>query len=129
MGLDMYLKGKKFFLGERRQVEDGFQVSEHILNLGYWRKHPNLHGYIVENIAEGVDDCQEIELDKEALIKIIEAVQINDLPVTEGFFFGQSGWSDDHAPDVVAKVFLNALEWLEAQSKGEFRNVVYQASW
>lgn len=27
--------------------------------IGYWRKEPNLHGFIVENFADGNDDCRE----------------------------------------------------------------------
>src|SRR6266566_4485191 len=113
MGLDMYLQGEKFFF-QSRLVEDGFKVSKHTLELGYWRKHPNLHGFIVETFAKGMDDCQDIELSKESIVDIINAVVTNKLPHTEGFFFGQSGWSEDHTSDKVVKVFQNALDWLES---------------
>jgi len=59
MGLDMFLHGEKYFWGHngKRPKEDGFEVKEHILELGYWRKHPNLHGYIVQTFADGKDEC------------------------------------------------------------------------
>lgn len=49
MGLDMYLEGKEHIGGET-------------VELGYWRKHPDLHGYIVGTFADGKDICQEIPL-------------------------------------------------------------------
>ena len=44
MGLDMYLTGEKFVMSLKLQ-EDGFRLSSKTLDLGYWRKHPNLHGF------------------------------------------------------------------------------------
>ena len=69
MGLDMYLTGEKYFFAyppEEARIphEDGFEVRSQILRLGYWRKHPNLHGYIVNNFADGEDNCQSIFLDE-----------------------------------------------------------------
>lgn len=72
MGLDMYLNGSKFLFNDwsneaNNQKEDGFRIKEKILQLGYWRKHPNLHGYLVREFMDGKDECQQIELDAEAL--------------------------------------------------------------
>ena len=50
-----------------------------VLSLGYWRKHPDLHGFIVKTFANGKDECQRIDLTGEDLIKIIEAVKSNTL--------------------------------------------------
>ena len=63
MGLDMYLKGNKFYWTnwrepEKNLTEEGFKLTEKTLELGYWRKHPNLHGYIVKTFAEGVDELR-----------------------------------------------------------------------
>jgi hypothetical protein len=72
MGLDMYLSGRKFMrpdfenAGNERK-EDGFRVDEVKLDLAYWRKHPDLHGYIVRHYMGGKDECQEVFLDAEAL--------------------------------------------------------------
>ena len=56
MGLDMYLTGERHLL---EPVGRGDLKGERY-KLGYWRKHPDLHGYIVETFAYGLDDCREI---------------------------------------------------------------------
>ena len=131
MGLDMYLTGKKFIPTnwenpEANVKEDGFRVSERQLELGYWRKHPNLHGYIVQTFAEGVDECQNIELAADDLRAILAAIEYNVLPETDGFFFGNSDGSEK--PEDL-KIFTAALAWLEDKSDKTWRSVVYHASW
>lgn len=89
MGLDMYLEGNKY-LGtnwdnpELNPREDGFEVRGRVLRLGYWRKHPDLHGYIVETFAEGVDECQEIALSVANLEQTLAASEADQLPPTTG---------------------------------------------
>lgn len=159
MGLDMYLSGRKhrwqsFDAPESDLKEDGFRVEEIRLALGYWRKHPNLHGFIVEAFAEGKDECQDIELDPTAIRCIIRAIEDARLPHTEGFFFGRSDTSNEQAQRDV-EIFGRALAWLESGEKmpplketpiaagmatmveikpdlkwpRETRSVVYRASW
>ena len=108
MGLDMFLVGK---------------VEDKEIELGYWRKHPDLHGYIVQTFAEGVDECQQIPLTFFDLEKILDATQRNCLPFTDGFFFGKSEM-DDKAPTI--EILNKALDWL-AKTKGA--SVYYRASW
>jgi len=154
MGLDMYLKGKKFYWQspEASVKIDGFRLQEIVLALGYWRKHPNLHGYIVQAFAGGRDNCEEIELSALDLKNIISAVERDALPKTEGFFFGASDGTEKKAD---LKILRGALEWLEGgdkmpklkirESVGPFqaaelpmdelaklketRSVIYRASW
>lgn len=130
MGLDMYLRGRKGTWSvneEHCRYEDGFQVVNIELDIGYWRKHPNLHGYIVKNFANGIDDCQDISLTAEDLEKILEAVLNDDLPKTGGFFFGESDSADEQ--DTVEKL-NSAITWLKTQSdKHVFKEVYYSASW
>src|ERR1022692_2449086 len=89
MGLDMYLTGEKFVMNASLQ-EDGFRLRSRILELGYWRKHPNLHGYIVQTFAGGKDECQDIYLGVAHIRTIIAAVKEQELHHTTGFFFGES---------------------------------------
>lgn len=115
MGLDMYLTGRKDFWrtygrGEERQ-EDGFIVEHIDVRLGYWRKHPNLHGYIVATFAAGIDECQPIDLTVEQLEQTLEAVKADDLPNTQGFFFGKSQPED--RPETIA-ILEKAIAWLKA---------------
>lgn len=129
MGLDMYLHGKKFFPNNNRHDEDGFPVTEHTLELGYWRKHPNLHGYIVQNFADGNDDCHEISLSRNDLQQIIHAIRKRELPHTVGFFFGNSDESDEQVENDIA-VFERAIAWLDSKKDiPEWCDVIYRASW
>lgn len=131
MGLDMYLKGSKYLYQDFKNPNnapklDGYRVKEYILDLGYWRKHPNLHGYIVQTFAKGVDECQEIHLSPDDLKTIIKAVKEDKLPETEGFFFGKSDGSEKEDD---LKIFKAALKWLTEESNNSSRDVIYQASW
>ncbi len=131
MGLDMYLTGEKYFCAYPPEEacipqEHGFEVRSHMLRLGYWRKHPNLHGYIVDNYAKGFDNCEPIFLDEHQIEEIIAAITAETLPHTEGFFFGAS---DGTEKDEDLKIFSAALAWLRAPEKGVFKSIHYQASW
>lgn len=134
MGLDMYLRGRKYYggnFGSTIREEDGFPIDAVELALGYWRKHPNLHGFIVQTFAEGQDNCQEIMLNAENIKKIIEAVEQKALPMTDGFFFGQSDGSEQ---DEDLQIFGKALGWLAMDldppnAKPFMKYIVYQASW
>ena len=140
MGLDMYLQGEKFFWTnlddpDANRKEDGLQVRSLRVKLGYWRKHPNLHGYIVKNFADGLDECQEIELERENILQIIEAVKTRKLPETEGFFFGRSANDEDGDAEIKAEIeddltqLQAALDWLDVTELNGSRSVIYRASW
>lgn len=131
MGLDMYLEGEKYILTDWKNAqdvlrEDGYQITSQTLRLGYWRKHPNLHGYIVNTFAEGIDNCQPIDLSDADIETIIDAVARDALPHTEGFFFGVTDGSEK---EETIRIFTAALAWLRAQDAGAFRSVRYKASW
>ena len=127
MGLDMWMFGKEHRVWtEDPDATDLVESSEGI-ELAYWRKHPNLHGYIVQQFAGGVDKCQNIPLTATDLLDIIEAVKGLSLPHTEGFFFGQSHMDEDEIAldmDQLSKV----LDWLKEDTK-LLRTIHYQASW
>jgi len=61
--------------------------------LAYWRKHPNLHGWM-ERLAEQKNieydsfNGVELELTYEDLDELERAVTHKQLPATQGFFFG-----------------------------------------
>jgi len=127
MGLDMYLTGEKFVMSLKLQ-EDGFRLRSKTLELGYWRKHPNLHGYIVQTFAGGKDECQEIALGVLQLRAIIAAVKAQELPDTNGFFFGVSDSSQERMEEDIA-IFEKSLAWLETSEPGVVRFIKYRASW
>ena len=133
MGLDMHLSGRKFLWTdwkhpEKNLTEDGFRVEEKVLELGYWRKHPDLHGFIVKNFASGKDECQKIHLTVEGMEQIIRAIEANELPHTEGFFFGASR-NDPAEKAEAVRIFRKAIEWAKVDEHGFSRSVIYRASW
>ncbi len=131
MGLDMYLRGEKFFWTdwehpENNRMEHGLKINSLTVDLGYWRKHPNLHGFIVQTFASGVDECQKIWLEAKHLEELIQAVERKGLPHTEGFFFGHS---DGTETEEDLAILRKAIEWLETKEAGVSRSVYYRASW
>lgn len=145
MGLDMYLYGEKhvsYAFDEDPVKEDGFVLESKTLSIGYWRKHANLHGYIVDAFADGKDECQRIELYEDELAKIIEALETDSIyeERVEGFFFGKSyfpGEKDEYGSyeeqkEEDLKIFRGALGWVKIRDpnkKYDFRTVYYQSSW
>ena len=128
MGLDMYLEGKRRFWGHA-EMEEGYPLKSKVYELGYWRKHPNLHGYIVQTFAGGIDECQRIELDRTQLGQLLLAVSTKDaLPHTVGFFFGASDNTREER-EADAAIIRKAISWLETDDKGSVRSIYYQASW
>ena len=133
MGLDMYLTGEKFLMPDfqNRSIdlqEDGFRLRSKTVELAYWRKHPDLHGYIVQTFAGGKDECQIICLEPDDIRTVIAAIKARTLPYTTGPFFGSS----DISPECVANdiaILRKALDWLETEESRVFRSVKYRASW
>jgi len=143
MGLDMYLSGSHFNATlikkkdgsyeevDRPLLEDKYPIESHDILLGYWRKHPDLHGMIVETFADGVDECQKIPLSKDRLRLIIDAVKSDKLVKDHnGFFFGNSTENGSYSEESKAETvesFELAMEFLEDDE--QWRDVWYRASW
>lgn len=128
MGLDMFLRGVKWPAYSHRPLkcEDGYEIRSLEIELAYWRKHPDLHGFIVQQFANGEDNCQKIYLNEKDIETILDAVRIEALPHTTGFFFGASD-ADQRAYSV--EVLQQALKWLKSDPLIETRAIYYQASW
>jgi hypothetical protein len=131
MGLDMYLTGRKYHFHDwqnpnNNQYEDGYRLQSRTFDLGYWHKHPDLHGFIVQNFAEGIDDCKPIYLTGESIEQILVAIKEDRLPPTTGFFFGLSTNDDDEKTEAI-EILSKALLWLQADEGN--RSIYYQASW
>ena len=157
MGLDMNLYAERyrgFQYDEDQEKHDtafmGMKLQECKYEVAYWRKHNQLHGYLVKNFAHKEEDnCEPIWLTKENIEEIIEYLgSVQDIPATPGFFFGDD--SNDYHPDQRKEdvdAFNKALNFLEAQeddsNKRDVKNhnddsvrineyqhsVHYQASW
>jgi hypothetical protein len=94
MGLDMYA----CTLREAPPAPVDFKAAE-VNELHYWRKHPNLHGWMELLYREkgGTDanfNCVNLQLTSEDLDRLEAAIRDRGLPHTEGFFFGASDGSE-----------------------------------
>jgi len=95
MGLDQYATARR---GEAKKDDEGFTYYEDSMELSYWRKHPNLQGWM-ENLyyEKGGDEdfnCVDLELTLEDLNSLEESLDEEALPETAGFFFGND--ADDY---------------------------------
>jgi hypothetical protein len=130
MGLDMFaFKVQKEVLKEQ---EVDFLISDEVENtenepqeLHYWRKHPNLHGWMENLYREkgGTDpqfNCVNLNITEEDLDKLENDVNQEDLPHTSGFFFGESQ-PEDKKDDL--EVITKAREALKEGY------AVYYTSW
>ena len=95
MGLDQYATARK---GEPQQDAKGYTYYEDTMELAYWRKHPNLQGWM-ESLwhvkgNSGEFNCVDLELTLDDLDSLEKSLDNEALPETVGFFFG--GDADDH---------------------------------
>jgi hypothetical protein len=94
MGLDMYA----YSTDEATSAVDFFDLETRE-EIFYWRKHPNLHGWMEAlyrskgGTAESFN-CVPVRLDPADLDALEAAVKDGGLPDTEGFFFGVSDGSE-----------------------------------
>ena len=95
MGLDQYATARR---GEAKKDDEGYTYYEDSMELAYWRKHPNLQGWMQdlyhEKGGEEEFNCVDLELTLEDLDALEESLDHEELPETVGFFFGAD--SSDH---------------------------------
>ena len=89
MGLDQYATARR---GEAKTDDEGFTYYEDSMELSYWRKHPNLQGWMEdlyhEKGGEQEFNCVDLELTLDDLDALEESLDEEALPETVGFFFG-----------------------------------------
>ena len=129
MGLDMYA----YVAHRAGQQEQYWQQDADVTDvskpreIAYWRKHPNLHGWM-EKLAhnKGLEydsfNGIELELTHEDLVELERAVTHGQLPGTSGFFFGED--SDDYYRKHDLEFIKNARAELFLGLK-----VFYNSSW
>lgn len=122
MGLDMYAFSTK----AKPETEVDFSTKNFDTNeLHYWRKHPNLHGWMqnLYDMKGGTSDSFNgdcVVLDIVDLDNLEEDIKNGNLPDTSGFFFGQSHPDSD----------LDDLDFVnKAREEIKKGNVVYYTSW
>jgi hypothetical protein len=122
MGLDMYAFSTK----AKPATEVDFSTKNFdVEEIHYWRKHPNLHGWMQGLYDEkgGTSDSFNgdcVVLDSEDLDNLEQDIKDGNLPDTSGFFFGQTDGDEvDGDLEFVAKA-------REAIKEGK---TVYYTSW
>lgn len=143
MGLDQYAyvaaksgQQSEYYEAEGEFVDGEWRPHKPTVSkpreLAYWRKHPNLHGWM-ERLwedkmnAEGRDNPHnfngiELELTWEDLDELERAVTQGQLPETTGFFFGNP--ADEHYRDQDLEFIRNARAELFVGLR-----VFYNSSW
>ena len=155
MGLDMYLTAKKYLwsdadkelsakINEAIGVEPDFEkrfngsslvAKEISLDAMYWRKANAIHGWFVNVVQDGEDNCREYEVDREQLetlrdlckdiLEHPDAGRETDLEPTEGFFFGSYKKDEWYYEDL-----KNTVEGLDkVLTLPDEYSFSYQASW
>ena len=155
MGLDMYLSAKRYLWSDKdkdvaQQVGEiigvdgdpekrfngaSLVVKEISLQAMYWRKANAIHGWFVETVQDGEDNCREYEVDKEQLetlrdlckdiLEHPDAERDEDLEPTEGFFFGSYNKDEWYYKDL--KDTVEGLDKVLALP--DEYSFTYQASW
>jgi hypothetical protein len=158
MGLDMYLRANEYVyrhnfnrqtdkdtinpifneIVSRLELEDvidknGFAGLTIDVPMGYWRKSNMIHHWFVNNLADGVDECQpitvrreDLEQLKEVCINVIAVPELAEelLPTGSGFFFGSTDYDEYYFGDLndTIGIITRCLD-------SKFDYFEYQASW
>jgi hypothetical protein len=99
MGLDMYAycatkAGARddYYEAEYGEDETLKGTAPEPREIAYWRKHPNLHGWMhrlwLDKGNNGEFNGDELELTSDDIDMLEEDIQAGHLPTTSGFFFG-----------------------------------------
>ena len=112
----------------------------------YWRKANQIHGWFVNNLGGGVDECQEMYVPRTALVELqdvclrlldakglgvedLEELAIELLPPMGGFFFGTYEIDEWYWGDI-QHTYDSLTELLDEIPEGSWDyHVTYQASW
>ena len=136
MGLDMYAyvavkegQQREFYESAVIDVDSGDLKNTTVTRpreIAYWRKHPNLHGWmhqLWESRGNSGDfNGDELELTYDDLERLELDVIAGTLPGTSGFFFGND--ADDHYRKDDLEFIKNARAELFMGLK-----VFYNSSW
>jgi hypothetical protein len=168
MGLDMYLYVEKYVSAKDYDRSEGGDLNvtdnqtftnlatildaTHLLDpdswtgmtvripVGYWRKANSIHNYIVENFADGEDNCQDIGLSRDNLTTLRDycALAVSEyesnnstkvaeelLPTRAGFFFGGLEYDEWYFQDLQNTIAM--IDRVLSNSENDW--FIYRASW
>lgn len=149
MGLDMYLNAKLY---TSKYIEEDINTKinslgveypcatedrgsvELVFQAMYWRKANAIHNWFVQNVQDGVDECQHVYVGRDKLAELrdlcLEAVAKRDadlLPPTSGFFFGSTEIDEYYWGDITETA--DALDKILAHPKFDDFSFEYHSSW
>lgn len=163
MGLDMYLTKRTYIgayyndevKGDLNITKNDFPVNvkfnrlESIIErVGYWRKANQIHGWFVENVQDGVDDCRDYLVTQQKLEALLadidtvlnakgtpleEEVVEGTMPSTSGCFFGSTEidewyWEElETTKEMITKILAEIQE--DATNPSMWADYYYQSSW
>jgi len=138
MGLDMYLSARRYTSNYRHageeenefykkilgaagvkpfDLDDGAPSASLSITVVYWRKANAIHAWFVDNVQEGVDECEEHHCEREKLqelrdlcVRAIAEKNAALLSPRSGFFFGSTDidewyWKDlEHTVEQLDRV-------------------------
>ena len=104
MGLDQFAYKTKVKPGKSVDFQDEVYKDEvEREEIHYWRKHPNIHGFMEDLYREKGGDsefnCRPVELTQDDIDSLASMILDKELPETSGFFFGQS-FGDEENDDL-----------------------------
>ncbi len=155
MGLDMYLYANKYISKAEWRGEEATKQFDEIVKImqadefirkdlpsgnvtfqvAYWRKANQIHGWFVDNVQDGEDDCREYPVDREKLQELLalckkvkgdEALAGEYLPPSAGFFFGSTEIDEWYWQDIDSTIEM--LTDTLANTPAEY-DFTYQSSW
>lgn len=145
MGLDMYLRAERYLwwnedelqaaVGENfPELPEGATIKQVEAEVGYWRKANAVHRWFVNNIQDGVDECQKSPVDRDDLKRLRDQCQqvldnpdvaAGVLPTQEGFFFGSTTYDESYLSDLRDTVAICD----RAIALADKWDLYYQSSW
>lgn len=123
-----------------KHADAGSTVS---MNIAYWRKANQIHGWFVREVQGGEDNNAPYPLEREKLVELLDTVKkVLDgdksvarelLPVTPGFFFGnynEDDGYDEYYYEQLRKTETMLEDILAEVKEGEYEyELYYQSSW
>lgn len=122
---------------------DESKISTIIQDVAYWRKANAIHNWFVQNVQNGVDECQKSYVSEDKLKELYKLVQnvlkikgnkdekamVEELlPPTSGFFFGSTEIDEYFWEDLESTIEQLKPE-IEDIENGISNNYYYRSSW
>lgn len=145
MGLDMYLRAKRYIWFDETAISDevkrafpelpeGASIKKVVAEVGYWRKANAVHKWFVDQVQGGVDECEKTFVTREQIQQLRDICQrvIDNpdqapslLPTQSGFFFGNTEYNEWYLEDI--KHTVEVCD--RALSLPDSWDLFYQSSW